>query len=97
MPKEDIVSHGQAADDVSVLEDGAHPKFECRARGEASVLDAPDDDVPLVRVHHTRQDLHQRRFPGAILPDEAVDLTRVQVEADVDQGTRARVRLGDAF
>jgi hypothetical protein len=35
---------------------------------------------------HPRQDLDQRRLAGAVLPDQRVRLTRVELEVDLAQG-----------
>ena len=49
-------------------------------------------DLPLVGTvrPHTADDLDEGRFPRAILTDEGVDLSRLQVERNVVQGTNAR-------
>ena len=44
---------------------------------------AIDKDLPLGRLQHTEQHFHQRRFTGAVLPYQGMDLTFLDLEIDV--------------
>jgi len=46
---------------------------------------------------HTRQHLHQRRFPRAVLADQRVNLAPLYPEIDIIQRLHARKCLGDVF
>ena len=97
LAQEDVVGHAQAGHDVRLLVDGADSELQGRARSQLAVRLAVQDDGALVRLHDAGQDLHERGLARPVLADEAVDLARSQVEADVHQGARARIRLEDVL
>jgi hypothetical protein len=45
---------------------------------------------------HAGDDLHQRRFAGAVFADEAVDFARTEREIDIAQRVNAAEGLRDA-
>ena len=56
------------------------------------------DDLAVIGAGRidARQHLHQRRFAGAVLADDGVDLAFLDAEVDVRQRLDAGKRLGDA-
>ncbi len=56
-----------------------------------------DDDAPArLRRLHAGDDLDQRRFSGAVFPDQAMHLPRLQHEIDILQRGDAAKALRDA-
>ena len=52
--------------------------------------------VPLVGLDHAAEDLHQGRFAGAVFADEADDLARADLHAEVGQRHDAGIGLAHA-
>src|SRR6266851_612779 len=77
-----------------VLEDGGDPELARFVR----ITDADDASVDLdlaaVRLVHPAQDLGQRRFAGAIVPDNRQDLRLANVEVHVLQRAHVAEALG---
>ena len=63
-----------------------------RGRVVCKALPADLDGSP-VRREEAAGDSEQCRFPGPVLPDESVDLTRMAVDADVAEGLHRSERL----
>jgi hypothetical protein len=58
---------------------------------------AAEEDLALVGLVEPVEDVHERGFPRAVLPEQGVHLTATQVEVDaVVRGERAEA-LGDAL
>ena len=79
----DIVQHRKNIDQLEMLVN--HAYIECgRIIGAAD----PDHltvlaDLPLFRLIQTKEDAHQRGFPGAVLPQKSVDFTFFQLKRNV--------------
>src|ERR1700722_646694 len=56
-----------------------------------------DPDGAFVGLVHASEDLHPRRFSGAIFPDQRDDLARADREGDIAEGNDARESLSNAF
>ena len=54
-------------------------------------------DLPRVARVRAREDLHQGRLAGAVLPDQGVHLTLAHLQVDVVQRAHAGEALADAF
>src|SRR5215217_7503233 len=52
---------------------------------------------PLIGTVETVHDLHERALAGAVLPDQSVYLTRLQVEGNIFYRDHASEPLGNAF
>ena len=52
-------------------------------------------DLPVIRLHRSGEDLHQRRFAGAVVSDQADDLARAHAEIDNLQGSNCAEQLCD--
>ena len=63
--------------------------------GEAHRL-AVETDLARVGVHQAEQDVHERGLAGAVLPQQAVDLTRLEGEVHAVVSDERPERLGDA-
>jgi hypothetical protein len=50
-------------------------------------------DASGIGPHFAEGDIRKRRFPGAVLADERVNLTGVEVEIDAVDGNDARIEL----
>ena len=57
---------------------------------------AVDQDLALVRLEEPVEDVHQRGLAGAVLAEQAVDLTRLDGQVDVVVGDERAEALGDA-
>ena len=56
-----------------------------------------DSDAAFVGLVDASKDLHQRRFPGAILADQCDHLSGRDREVDLTKGNDARETLADSF
>src|SRR4051794_11444525 len=68
-----------------ILEDHADGATDGRQIVVAEVT-AVEKDAPLARIVQPTQELHERRLPGAIQPDERHALARSQLEVDMPNG-----------
>lgn len=60
--------------------------LRCRPDAHGSAVDAELTGVGRV---DTREQLHQRRLPRPVLPDETEDFAGIQVEVDVGEGAHS--------
>ena len=94
-PEEDVLGDGAFGEQVELLEDGRHPGgLRLERVGEGDGLSVEVDGAAVGRVH-AGEDLHQGGLPGAVLPDESVDLTGADVQVDAAEDLHAEERLGD--
>lgn len=96
-PDKDVVGHAQMAAHVELLHDDGDA--ELMRFGDRIDVDffALDEDLALVGVVYAGQDLHQRRFAGAVLPHKAQDLTFVDIQVHMVQRLDAGEAFADAF
>ena len=67
------------------------------SRGEANDHRlAVDRDLAARRTVDAREDLDQRRFAGAVVAEQAMDLAELDLERDVAQRDHRAEELGDA-
>ena len=92
---EHVLGHRQVAHEVQLLVDHGDPKVLGRSRGGDLLLLSTDADHPRIAPVDPSQDLHQRRLSRAVLPDQAVDLARAQLELRALECADARKALGD--
>ncbi len=92
----DVLEHGLAVQRTRMLEDDADP-------GPGDAMGRPSGDVDAVELHRAgirpldaHDELHHRRFAGAVRADEAEDLAARDVEGDVLDGDEAAEALGEA-
>src|SRR5262249_1433243 len=67
-----------------------------RDRALEDMLDAVDDDLPVVRRYRARDDGDQPRLAGAVVPDQRHDLALVEAEADPGERPHRPERLAEA-
>ena len=80
---EDVLGDGQIGEERRLLEDDRDPgRLRLLGRVEDRLL-AVDEQAPGVGPVDAREDLDQRRLAGAVLADEAVDLTADQFDVAV--------------
>ncbi len=78
----DVFGHGEDGHQHEVLVDHADaPPDGVTGIGEMDRV-AVDADLARIGVHQAEQDVHQRRLAGAVLPQQAVDLARLESEVD---------------
>ena len=96
-PQEDVLGDGQVRRQIEFLVDHA----DAEALGGPCAGDIGrrtfDGDHAGVCPVHPGQDLHQRGLAGAVLADQGVHLTRVELEMAVHERVDAREVLGDAL
>ncbi len=96
--QEDVLVDALVEGQVQLLVDGADAHRLSLVGGEQSRLFAlVDEAAAAVGLVDAAHDLHQRRFAGAVLADQADDLAPRDVEIDVVQGAHAREGLGDVL
>ena len=92
---EDVVAHRQVGGQRQFLvDDGNAAVARIIGIGKADRL-AVQHDVPGCGLDDARQDLHQRRFPGAVFPEQRRHLTPADVEVHALQGMDLAIGLGD--
>ena len=97
LPQADVLEHRLLADEAQILmhEREAVPT-QLRRPDRVRERRSADLDDAVVGGVHAREDLDQGRLARAVLPDEAVDLTRTRVEVDLAQHRGGTERLGQA-
>ena len=94
---EEIRDHVDVRAERQVLVDRLDPRrLRLRRRGEMA-LGAVEEDAAGARRHAAGDDLHQRRFAGAVVAEQRDDLAAIDVEADAAQRLDRPEMLGDLF
>ncbi len=94
--EEDVLGDGEDRDQHEVLVDHVDPASDrVRRTGDVDRF-AVEQDLPLVRPGKAVQDVHQGRLAGAVLAEQGVDLTGLDVEVDRVVRDHARIALRDA-
>ena len=78
-----------------LVDDGDARRLGIAHAGEADVF-AVDADRSLIVGIDAGQDLHQRRFAGAVFAHQRMDFAGPELEADVAKRCDAAETLGDA-
>src|SRR5581483_6798382 len=90
----DVLPHREAPEGVAVLEGPGEAVPAAAVRGPARDVAALEQDAAVARTVEAAEEVHERRLSRAVRPDQAEDLTLVQLERDVpqrlDAGERAR-------
>ena len=95
--EEDVLTHTEGIDEAQLLVDGDDAQVLRRARvldGHRLAIDA--NGAPIGAVS-PGEDLHQRRFSGAILADDRVNFAWSYCQRDIVQGMNAWKTLIDVF
>jgi hypothetical protein len=96
MPEMDVLGDGQVLHQVEFLVDGGDAEAHGRdGRAEGDLLAAPAQTAGVGLVG-AGQDFDEGRFAGAVLAEQAVHLTGLDVEVDAVEGPDSGERLGDA-
>ena len=93
---DDVVDHGhglKTLHDLKGAGDAAHAALGCRQRGDVFAV---EPDRALGRRQHARDQIEQRRFAGAVRPDQADDFAAPDRDRDVAVGDEAAETLPDA-
>ncbi len=95
MAEHDVFGGGELRHQFEILVD--HPDAEGLGGGRGVDRDsgALEDDGPAVGRERPGEDFHQRGFPGAVLPEQAVHLPRMHVEVHAVEGEDPGVLLAD--
>ena len=86
----------QDRDEHEVLVDHADPAVDRVRRAVDRDGLAVHQDLALVRIGETVEDVHQGRLAGPVLAEQGVDLARAHLEVDVVVGDHARIALRHA-
>ena len=89
-PESDVRRDRQVLGEAQLLVDERHPAVRRLARCAWRPGSAVELHRSFVRRIDPREDLHQRRLPRAVLPDDAEHLARPALEADVVERQDAR-------
>ncbi len=89
LAKKDVLGHREVGDQAQFLVDHAYAKFLSALWREVMDLLTPDEDAALALGNRSAEDLHQSRLASAILTQQDVHLTFVQIKVDVIQGVYA--------
>jgi hypothetical protein len=84
--EEHVLLHGAVGDERRLLGDDRDPVRESVARRAKVDAPAVDDELAAVGTVDAREDLAERRLPGAVLPDEGVN--RPAGDREIDPGER---------
>lgn len=96
MAEVDVLGHRQALHQIEFLVDGGDAEAHGGDRGLQGGGFAPPGDRAVVGLVGAGQDLDQGGLPGAVLAEQTVDLSGLDVEVDAVQGPDSGERLGDA-
>src|SRR4051794_17660972 len=78
----DVLVRGQVVEEARVLERPPHAELRAAVRGAPRDVDAEEADATGRRPHRPRDEVEQRRLPGAVRPDQRVARTGLDVERD---------------
>ena len=92
----DVLEHGLAMERPRMLKDDADAGAGDAMRRPAGDVDAIDPHRAGIGPFDAHDELHDRRFARAVRPDEAEDLARGDIEADVLDRDQPAERLGQA-
>ena len=93
---EDVLGDAQVGEEVELLVDEGDAAAFRLARAGGRVGRAVEVHGSGVGGHHAADDVHQGRFPGAVLPDEAENAAARDPQRHVLQGGDAEEALADA-
>ena len=79
----DVLPHGEAAEQVAVLERTGQAGSRPAARRPRRDVDVVELDHPGARAVEAGEDVHERRLAGAVRPDQPHHLVPVELEAHV--------------
>src|SRR5208337_1473532 len=71
-----------ARNEFELLEDGGDAGRLRGARVSEPHFCAVDQHLAGVRLHHARENVHQRRLPGPVLAEQRMDLAAIEIEVD---------------
>ena len=91
----DVLGDGEDGHEHEVLMDHADAVLDGMLRLEDRDHLVIDEDLTLGHGDHAEQHVHERRLAGAVLPEEAVDLARLDREVDVVVGGERAEALRD--
>src|SRR5690606_4510315 len=93
----DILDGAQVGEQPDVLEGARQPRLRHFMRLAAGERRAVERAAPFLRDIEAGQHVEQRGLARAVRADQAVDLARANVEADLGQRTQAAEPLAQAF
>ncbi len=94
--EENVFSDRHVEDRAELLMDGCDTHLKHGLRSLGLDLFTLEEDVALVSLVNTVDDLHQRRFACAVLTAQGVNAARSQLQVDLVQRLYARKRFGYA-
>ena len=95
-PEQHVLGDRQVGRERKLLIDDRDAVLPGRERtGDGDGLPVDQDLAARIRLVGAGQDLHQRRFAGAVLAHERMDFAGMDLERDVRERPHAGERLGD--
>ena len=91
-----VFGNRQGRDESQLLRNGGNARRDGIVRAAEVIGLAINRDLALIGPVHAAQNPRQRRFAGAVLADQGVDLARHHVEIDTIERARRAELLGDA-
>ena len=95
-PEHHVLDHRAGRHERDLLGDRRDSRVECVARRVERDVAAVDEQLALVGPVHAADHLGERRLPGAVLADEAVDVPGPDRDRDVVERLNAAEALRDA-
>src|SRR5690606_31252760 len=95
--EKNVLADRKTGDEVALLVNRADAGGDCIARRRKLHRLPVDEHPPAVGAMNPRDDPDKRGLAGAVLTHERMDLTRLEVERYVIQGSHTRKRLADIF
>ena len=96
-PDEDVGGDVEVVEQVEFLMHEGDAGLGGILDGQGGPLGAVDPDGARARRDHAAEDLHEGGFAGAVLADQADDLTRRDRQADAGQGDDPGIGLADVL
>ena len=94
---QDIFQHGEILDQLDRLERPADAARGPRGSRHGRDIRAAKNDAAVGRGDDSRNRIEQRRFPGAVRPDQAADLALAQLHRDILDSVEAAEPDSHAF
>jgi hypothetical protein len=86
---ENVLGDGEIVEHHAFLVDDVDAELACVLRIVNPNATSVEHDLAAIGLMHAAQDLHQRRFAGAVFANQGRDLARIQREIGVTQRMRA--------
>ncbi len=93
--EDDVLRHREVLDELEVLVNHSDSKLDGLAGTVDDLPVAVHVNLAFIRLVQTEQNAHERRFARSVLPEQRVDLSFAQLQADVVVRYDSREPFGD--